>query len=57
MPEPRSAGAVGPNFPYRLQTISYIEIASDGSVSSGTDADTYQRMLAGESRLFAVWPG
>lgn len=57
MREPRSAGAIGTDFPYQLQTMSYIEITNDGTVSSGTDSGTYQRLRTGKSRLFAVWPG
>src|SRR5258705_11560759 len=48
---------MGAEFPYRLGTMWYIEVGSDGSVSQGADAAAYQRALAGESRLFAVWPG
>ncbi|WP_344859287.1 hypothetical protein [Amycolatopsis ultiminotia] len=35
----------------------YIEVASDGSVRWGSGAGTYKRALAGETRLYAVWPG
>jgi hypothetical protein len=35
----------------------YIEVASDGKVSFGKDSGSYQRALAGESRMYAVWPG
>lgn len=55
--EPRSAAALGREFPYTRKTLCYIEIAKDGAVSHGTDAGTYQRARDGESRLFAVWPG
>ncbi len=48
---------MGLEFPYRLTTICYVEIHQNGNVAHGTDAGTYQRALAGESRLFAVWPG
>ncbi|MFI7120351.1 hypothetical protein [Amycolatopsis sp. NPDC049868] len=57
MQEPRSAGAMGAEFPYTLQTMCYIEVATDGSVRWGTDTGAYSRALAGESRLFAAWPG
>ena len=57
MQEPKSAGAMGSEFPYALQTMCYIEVAADGSVRWGSDAKTYARVLAGESRLYAVWPG
>ncbi|MFE7559039.1 hypothetical protein [Kitasatospora sp. NPDC057500] len=55
--EPRSAGALGADFPYTQRTLCYIEVAKDGAVSHGTDAGTYERARTGESRLFAVWPG
>ncbi|MEU6034362.1 hypothetical protein ABZ801_03055 [Actinomadura sp. NPDC047616] len=35
----------------------YIEVHKDGRVTHGVDAGTYERALAGESRLFAAWPG
>lgn len=57
MLQPRSAKAVGKDFPYRLSTMCYIEVHGDGSVTHGRDAETYRRARAGESRLYAVWPG
>lgn len=57
MRKPRSAGAMGQEFPYKLATMCYIEVAKNGTVSWGAGVDTYQRLLAGESRLYAVWPG
>ncbi len=57
MASPRSARAIGSEFPYRLGTMCYIEVTADGSVSQGVDAAAYQRALSGQSRLFAVWPG
>jgi hypothetical protein len=57
MPLPRSAGAMGLEFPYKLGTLCYIEVAKDGTVTWGVDEGTYERAVAGESRLFAVWPG
>jgi len=57
MQEPRSAGALGSEFPYTLATMCYIEVARDGSVRWGNDTSTYERALAGDSRLYAVWPG
>ena len=38
MAKPRSAGAMGAEFPYLLGTMCYIEVAGDGSVSQGADA-------------------
>jgi hypothetical protein len=57
MQEPRSAGELGAEFPYTLGKMCYIEVGSDGSVRWGRDAGTYERALAGETRLYAVWPG
>ncbi|UQS25352.1 MULTISPECIES: hypothetical protein [Amycolatopsis] len=57
MQEPRSAGAMGADFPYTLKTMCYIEVFADGSVHWGGDDNTYHRALTGTSRLFAVWPG
>jgi hypothetical protein len=57
MAEPRSAGAMGAEFPYRLGTMCYIEVGTDGTVSQGADEAAYRRALTGQSRLFAVWPG
>ncbi|GAA2442511.1 hypothetical protein GCM10010191_68540 [Actinomadura vinacea] len=48
---------MGLDFPYGLSTMCYIEVRSDGTVTHGRDAGTYQRARDGESRLFAVWPG
>jgi hypothetical protein len=55
--EPRSAAALGREFPYRLQTMCYVEVLSDGTVYWGGGRESYQRAVAGKSRLFAVWPG
>lgn len=55
--EPRSAGALGRDFPYNLKTVCYIEVFEDGTVSHGRDTGTYERARSGKSRLFAVWPG
>lgn len=55
--EPRSAKAAGLDFPYRSPTTCFIEIHADGTVSQGAGAEAYQRAKAGQSRLFAVWPG
>jgi hypothetical protein len=55
--EPRSAAAVGRDFPYTAKTLCYIEVAKDGTVSHGVDTGTYERARSGESQLFAVWPG
>ncbi len=57
MAEPRSASAIGMEFPYQLGTMCYIEVAADGTVSQGADRTAYQRAVEGRSRLFAVWPG
>lgn len=32
MQEPRSASAVGADFPYTLETMCYFEVSADGSV-------------------------
>ncbi|WP_207945104.1 hypothetical protein [Actinomadura rubrisoli] len=48
---------MGLDFPYGLSTMCYIEVRSDGTVTYGRDAGTYQRARDGESRLFAAWPG
>lgn len=55
--EPRSAKAVGLEFPYTSPTTCYIEVAADGTVSHGAGAEACSRAKAGASRLFAVWPG
>lgn len=55
--EPRSAAAVGRDFPYTAKTLCYIEVTKEGTVSHGVDAGTYERARSGESRLFAVWLG
>lgn len=57
MNSPRSAGALGAEFPYRLSTMCYLEVRPDGAVSFGIESDSYKRAVAGESRLYAVWPG
>ena len=48
---------MGAEFPYRLATMCYIELAKDGTVSWGNDEESYRRALTGESTLYAVWPG
>lgn len=35
----------------------YIEVGRNGSVHWGQNAGTYERALAGDIRLYAVWPG
>src|SRR5262249_39969214 len=55
--EPRSAAAMGAGFPYKLKTMCYIEVGRDGSITWGSDLDAYERARAGESQLYAVWPG
>lgn len=45
------------NFPYELATVCYLEIASDGSVTSPPEEGVATRVRSGESRLYAVWPG
>jgi hypothetical protein len=57
MTEPRSAASSGAAFPYRDRTVCYIEVATGGAVTDGAGRDAYLRARAGESRLFAVWPG
>ena len=57
MQEPRSAGALGADFPYTLATLCYIQVGRDGSVGWGNDADAHERALAGDIQLYAVWPG
>lgn len=57
MQQPRSASALGADFPYTLQTMCYIEIGAAGDVKFGRDAGTYERARSGAVRLFAVWPG
>lgn len=57
MQQPRSAGAMGTEFPYKLRTMCYIEVSKDGSVSWGDGADAYHRAVRGKSSLYAVWPG
>jgi hypothetical protein len=57
MHEPRSAGALGADFPYTLETMCYLEVSTDGSVRWGTDAGAYERARVGDVRLYAVWPG
>jgi hypothetical protein len=57
MHEPRSAGAMGAEFPYTLGTMCYFEVSRDGNVRWGNDAGARERALAGDVRLYAVWPG
>jgi hypothetical protein len=57
MQKPRSAGALGVEFPYTLATMCYLEVAKDGTVTWGRDAGSYERAVSGQSTLYAVWPG
>ncbi|MGW5094240.1 hypothetical protein ACWEQ1_05145 [Streptomyces nodosus] len=52
-----AAAAADKDFPYTLSTTCYIEAHNDGRITQGAGMDAYQRAVAGESRLFAVWPG
>jgi hypothetical protein len=53
---PRDAAAQD-EFPYRAPTTCYIEVHADGRVTQGADEASCDRAKAGQSRLFAVWPG
>ena len=53
-------------FPYNLKLLCYIEIFNDGTVKqiphiNKSDREyvrqAYERVLAGQSSLYAVWPG
>ncbi|WP_129285218.1 hypothetical protein [Streptomyces sp. GZWMJZ-114] len=55
--KPRSAAASGRDFPYTSSTTCYIEVHGNGTVTHGDQRAAYERAVAGESRLFAVWPG
>jgi hypothetical protein len=57
MQEPRSAGAMGSEFPYTLATMCYLEVSTDGKVRWGSDPTAHERAMAGNTRLYAVWPG
>lgn len=61
----RSAKDAG-NFPYRMGTVCYIEVTRDGDVAQvphNNKSDlpglraAYNRVVSGESALYAVWPG
>ncbi|MCP2321027.1 hypothetical protein APR12_006417 [Nocardia amikacinitolerans] len=55
--QPRSSAELGNDFPYTSQTVCYIEVGEDGTVSHGVNIDSWSRAKGGKSRLFAVWPG
>lgn len=55
--QPRSAKASGKDFPYNSKTVCFIEVGKAGKVTQGADLDAYRRAVAGESTLYAVWPG
>jgi hypothetical protein len=57
MARPRSARALGDEFPYNLKTMCYVEVTPAGQVAFGLDDGTYQRVRDGQSALYAVWPG
>ncbi|GAB2992026.1 hypothetical protein LWP59_33845 [Amycolatopsis acidiphila] len=57
MNEPRSAASTGNDFPYKAKTVCYIEVGKDGKVTQGGGRESYDRALAGECQLYAVWPG
>ena len=44
-------------FPYRDRTVCFIEVDRVGEVSSPPEDGVSARVRAGESRLYAVWPG
>jgi hypothetical protein len=45
------------NFPYELPTVCYLEVASDGTVTSPPEDGVTARVRSAGSRLYAVWPG
>ena len=49
-------------FPYRSKLVCYFEVAQDGQVvqmqhNQTEAANVYSRIINGQSRLYAVWPG
>lgn len=48
---------MGAEFPYKLGAMCYIEVLANGEVRFGKDHEAYKRALAGQSRLYAAWPG
>lgn len=58
MDKPRSAAAVGDEFPYASKVVCYVEVSESGSVTWGRpDGAVFERVRAGASQLLAVWPG
>jgi len=55
--KPRSAKSLGNDFPYRSDTLCYIEVLKTGEVQQGLAIEAYQRAKSGKSSLYAVWPG
>jgi len=45
------------NFPYRDPTVCFLEVDRMGRVTSPPDQDSPARVRAGQSQLYAVWPG
>lgn len=54
---PQHASKVRDGFPYGSKAVCYVEVASDGTVQQGGGNEVYKRVLAGKSKLYAVWPG
>jgi hypothetical protein len=57
MNAPRSAGAMGAEFPYTLATMCYFEVDGDANVRWGNDAGAHERASTCDVHLYAVWPG
>lgn len=58
----RKAAECNVSFPYLMRTVCYVEILrDDGEVNNPEGLnevrDAVRRLGAGESRLYAVWPG
>jgi len=58
----RSAKEAGSSFPYKSKLVCYLEITGDGGVSQMQSnqtgvANAYNRVVKGESKLYAVWHG
>ena len=48
-------------FPYQMKTVCYFEVFPDGKIeqlnTEGEKMDACYRAKAGESNIYAVWPG
>jgi hypothetical protein len=52
-----ASASLSDNFPYRDPTVCFLEVDQTGRVTSPPEPNVSARVRAGQSQLYAVWPG